>query len=240
MSDQNSETYYLKTKPRLMNRIEKNREYYERILIQRMTESKMAQIFSKANSEFEHQLPGLPYIGNETNPLAAGFVFATWCLTFFRALEREGIPLREIAKMMYEKMELDVESKSPEKKRNIKEFYFSAGMREVEMNRTKESQSKKYPEDWVSEYVEGDGQTFDFGIDFTECAICKFFEARNALRYAPIFCLSDYATYRAFDIGFQRTQNIVLGASKCEFRFKKDWETPRGWPPEDLDEGIII
>jgi hypothetical protein len=159
-----------------------------------------------------------------------------WCLPFFRSLEREGLSLREIAKITYEKMEHDVELKSAEKKRKVREFYFSPSMRTVEINRAEETKSGKYPGDWVSEYIEGDGKTFDFGIDFTECAICKFLEPHDALRYVPIFCLGDYATYRAFGIGFRRTQTIAHGASWCDFRFKKNWETPRGWPTEELAE----
>jgi hypothetical protein len=238
MPAQNSDGYYMKMKPLLMSGIEKERAYYEKVLIQHITQPKTEQLLNEARTEFENLLLKLPYIGNETNVLAAGFVSAAWCLGFFRSLEREGLTLREIAKMMYEKMEHDAESKSPDKKRKLKEFYFSPAMRGAEVERSAESLSRKYPGDWVSEYVEGDGENFDFGINFTECAIHKFFKQHDALRYTPIFCLSDYATYRAFDIGFKRTQNIVLGASACEFRFKKDWETPRGWPPEDLEEGI--
>jgi len=238
MSAQNSDNYYMRIKPQLMSGFEKEAAYYKNVLTQHMTESKVVQILNEAQSEFENQLPDLPYIGNETNVLAAGFVNATWSLAFFRGLEREGMTLRQIAEMMYAKMEQNVESKSPDSKRKVKEFYFSPQMREVENKRTKESLSGKYPADWVSEYVEGDGQNFDFGINFTGCAIYKFYEPRDALKYVPIFCLSDYASYRAFGIGFKRTRNLVLGASVCEFRFKKDWKTPRGWPPEDLDEGI--
>ena len=238
MPGQNSDAYYIKMKSLLMNRIEKERAYYEKVLIQHMTKPKIEQLFNEALSAFEDLLPKLPYIGNETNVLAAGFISAAWCLGFFLGLEKKGLTLREIAKMMYEKMELDAESKSLDKKRSLKEFYFSPKMREAELERTEISRSGKYPEDWVSEYVEGDGSNFDFGINFTECAIHKFFRHHEALRYTLIFCMSDYATYKAFSIGFKRTQNIVLGASRCEFRFKKDWETPRGWPPEDLEEGI--
>ncbi len=223
-----------------MSGIEKDREYYETALIQHMTKPKIEQLLNEARSEFVNLLPKLPYIGNETNVLASGFVNAAWCLGFFRGLEEEGLTLREIAKMMYEKMEHDAESKSQDKKRNLKEFYFSPKMRGAEVERSEKSLSGKYPGDWVSKYVDGDGKNFDFGINFTECAIHKFFSQHDALRYTPIFCLSDYASYTAFDIGFKRTQNIVLGASTCEFRFKKDWGTPRGWPPEDLEEGILF
>jgi hypothetical protein len=109
-------------------------------------------------------------------------------------------------------------------------------MRAMEIRRAKETQSGRYPGDFVSRFVEGDGENFDFGIDFTECAIYRFFEPRGGRKYVPIFCLGDYASYRAFNVGFRRTQAIINGSSWCDFRFKKDWVTPRGWPPEELEE----
>ncbi len=223
-----------------MENIEKDEKYYKRILHQYFPQSKIEQLLNEARVEFEKLLPQLPYIGGEANPLGGGFIAASWSLPFYRGLEKAGWSLYEIAKMSYEKMEHDIESKSSDKKRNVRKFYFSPQMRLVEIERAKVSKSGKYPADWVSEYVEGDGKDFDFGIDFIECAICKFLKPRDALKYVPIFCLGDYATYRAFGIGFKRTQKIISGAPFCDFRFKKDWETPRGWPPEQLEEEFLF
>ena len=236
MTEHNEENYYLKLKTKLMKDFKDVEGYMKNVLIQYLDQSKIEALLDKTRSQFETLLPTLPYVGGEANVLTDSLITCAWCLPLFQSLEREGLSLREIAKITYEKMEHDVESKSAEKKRKVREFYFSPSMRKAEITRSKETTSGKYPGDWVSEYVEGDGKAFDFGIDFTECAICKFLERHNALRYAPIFCLSDYATYRAFDIGFRRTQTIARGASRCDFRFKKDWKTPRGWPTEELEE----
>ena len=236
MTDHNEKNYYMNLKPKLMKDFKNVEDYMKNVLVQYFDQSKIEQVLRETGSEFEILLPTLPYVGGEANVLTDSLIMCAWYLPFFRALEGEGLSLREIAKIAYEKMEHDVESKSVEKKRKVREFYFSPSMQTVEINRSKETKSGKYPGDWVSEYVEGDGKIFDFGIDFTECAVCKFLEPHDALRYVPIFCLGDYATYRAFGIGFKRTQTIANGASWCDFRFKKDWETPRGWPTEELEE----
>ena len=236
MPANNEERYYLNIKPKIMTKIDKDEKYYKNVLLQYLSKSKIEQLLNETRIEFENSLPQLPYIGGDTNPLGDGFITASWCLPFFRSLEKEGLSLYEIAKISYEKMEYNVESKSADKKRNVRKFYFSPRMRLVEIQRAKETKSGKYPSDWVSEYVEGDGENFDFGIDFTECAICKLFKPHDALKYVPIFCLGDYASYRAFGIGFKRTQKIIFGAPMCDFRFKKDWITPRGWPPEQIEE----
>jgi hypothetical protein len=236
MTTHEEENYYVRIKPKLMEELEKTESYFKNVLTEYFDLLKIEQLLKEARVGYEDLLPQLPYIGGEENVLTEGLIGAAWSVPLFRGLEREGLSLREKAKITYERRESDIESKSLEKKNRVREFYFSPAMRDVEMKRASESQSGKYPGDWVEEYVEGDGVTFDFGINFTECALCKFFEPRGAMKYVPIFCLGDYATYRAFGIGFRRTQTIPNGAPFCDFRFKKDWETPRGWPPEELDE----
>lgn len=95
-----------------------------------------------------------------------------------------------------------------------------------------DSQLRRYPEDWVCEFVEGDGKDFDLGMDMTECGIYKFYKMQGAEQYVPYLCLGDYPQFRAFGIGMKRTQTLGNGAPKCDFRFKKRGKTPKGWPPE--------
>ena len=230
------ENYYLNAKPELMKDFGKTGEYLKGVLWQYFDQPKTDLLLAETRFAFEQLLPQLPYIGGEANVFTSALIRAAWCMPLFAALEKEGLSFREVVKIGYEQKEHDVESKSPEKRRKIREFYFSPAMRAVEIRRAKETQAGRYPGDFVSRFVEGDGQNFDFGIDFTECAIYRFFESRAGRRYVPIFCLGDYAAYRAFGIGFRRSQTIVNGASWCDFRFKKDWVTPSGWPPEALEE----
>ena len=49
--------------------------------------------------------------------------------------------------------------------------------------RASRSQQRHYSEDYVYEFVEGDGQTFDFGYDFYECAATE--TAGDRSRFGP-------------------------------------------------------
>lgn len=80
-------------------------------------------------------------------------------------------------------------------------------------------------------HVEGDGQTFDWGADYIECGIVKFIHSQGADELTPWLCRVDYATFGALGIGFKRTMTLAEGYEKCDFRFKKGFETPSGWPP---------
>jgi hypothetical protein len=58
-------------------------------------------------------------------------------------------------------------------------------MRRQKLQRAaRRSQARRYPGDWVFERIDGDGETFDFGIDMTECGIVKFLNAQGPLNSA--------------------------------------------------------
>jgi hypothetical protein len=104
------------------------------------------------------------------------------------------------------------------------------------------TQDRRYPGAWVATFVEGDGEAFDYGIDITECGICKFYAAQGAIELAPYMCLSDYVVSDAFDRGLVRYETLAEGAELCDFRYKKVRETfvnplRDGWPPKFLNRG---
>jgi hypothetical protein len=74
-------------------------------------------------------------------------------------------------------------------------------------------------------YVEGDGQEFDFGVDYTECAVCKFLRVENAFELAPYACALDQPVGELLGWGLTRTMTIAEGYPKCTFRFKRGGKT---------------
>ena len=92
----------------------------------------------------------------------------------------------------------------------------------------------------MSYFVEGTDEDFDYGLDITECGICKLYAAYGANKLSRYMCLSDYVVSKAFNRGLVRYKTIAEGADKCDFRFKKGRETfvyplRDGWPPQFLD-----
>jgi hypothetical protein len=85
---------------------------------------------------------------------------------------------------------------------------------------SRKSQQRQYPGDFVVHFVPGDGRTFDFGIDFTGCAIHKFFQAEGAGHFAKYMCRIDYLTTSFKGIELTRTGTIANGADKCDFRYR--------------------
>ena len=107
------------------------------------------------------------------------------------------------------------------------------------------SQMRKYSGDFVSSFIEGDGENFDFGLDITECGICKLYKAQGAEKLARYMCLSDYVVSKAFNRGLVRYKTIAEGSEKCDFRYKKGSDTfvnplREGWPPKFLEDDVVL
>ncbi len=75
------------------------------------------------------------------------------------------------------------------------------------------------------EYVEGDGQSFDFGIDYVECAAWSLLEAQGAPELAPCICAVDQLYSDTFGWGLGRTATLAEEGARCDFRFKRGRET---------------
>lgn len=79
--------------------------------------------------------------------------------------------------------------------------------------------------DFVYEYVEGDGERFDFGVDYLECAVWSFLKAQGTPELAPYVCALDQLYSDAFKWGLSRTSTLAEGGTRCDFRFRRGGET---------------
>ena len=102
------------------------------------------------------------------------------------------------------------------------------------------SQQRQYPQDFVASFIQGDGKNFDYGLDITECGICKLYSVHGAAKLARYMCLSDYVISTILvlrEMEGNRYETIAEGGGKCDFRYKKGRETfvyplRKGWPPD--------
>jgi hypothetical protein len=61
-----------------------------------------------------------------------------------------------------------------------------------------------------------------YGIDILECGICKLFKKHHYEKYASILCEVDEITSGIAGLKLVRKGTIANGASKCDFRFKRE------------------
>lgn len=231
--------YYMKNKAKLTAQFNKFLQISKEILLKRFNELEIEGIFNKMRSEFENLIPEIPYIGGRKNPFTSMLVDCVAMLAFYRTLEKMGMTYRQIGKFNYEFWEKinKIRVHKLEKTGQIPvDQYFNESYINFNKNLAKTLQQKKYPGDFVMEFVEGGGKTFDYGFRITECGIQKVFKKLGAEKYVPFICLSDFAQGNVYGFGFTRTQTIGNGDPICDHRFLKNSTTPRAWPPDNLQE----
>ena len=203
----------------------------------RIDEETIDTMSREASQELEALIPQILFLGGERSVFTPMIIQTAEVVALYRVCKRHGWDARESGELLYEVAEAYyAQSMSPMMKKNTGLLMYSWPVKRMWRKATQETMKREYPENWVGEYVEGDGRTFEYGLDFTECAASKFLKRHGAVEVAPYICLGDYARMRALGIGFKRTHSINMGGELCDFRFVKGHETPRAWPPKCLEE----
>ena len=175
----------------------------------------------EARQEYESLIPQLPYIGGRRNPHTQLIIAAAMFLALYKPLKAHGKPVEEIGAFTYEAVEAFYSSFPRFLLRLYGRLYFTRYTLYRTQKLALESQKRQYPGAWVSTFIEGDGEEFDWGVDYAECGICKFFHAQGADEFVPYMCQLDFIVSHWLEWGLARTTTIAQGAEKCDFRFKR-------------------
>jgi hypothetical protein len=208
----------------------------EKVLCARFGQSQARRLVQDICQEYEALALDAPYIGGEENVFTEWLTYGVYYLAVYRVLASQDQSVEQVGHIIYETYEAMADR--PQWMIDlVGGFKYGKGYVERLRAAAAVSQERRYPEDWVCTFVEGDGETFDYGLDVTECGICKFYHAHGADELAPYMCLSDYVVGRAFGRGLVRYKTIAEGAEVCDFRYKQGRETfvyplRNGWPPQ--------
>jgi len=229
------EASYESRKPRLLKDFDRSVSRSRPLLLSRYGEERAAAMMRESRREYEALIPQIPYIGDK-NPLLVFLLPASRHLAIYRALQRQGETVEAAGRLIGEMSEAELKAMPGIVRRLISRLWFSPWFRGRLRKRAAESQERQYPGGYVLTYVEGDGRSFDYGIDYTECASCKFLSAQGAMELAPYVCAVDRVASEMLGWGLTRTTTIAEGFEKCDFRFKKGGRTrvptPAGLQPQ--------
>ena len=230
-------SYYVANKARIVKELDPVIRQMRKFTAQSYGESLAATMVSEAMQEFERLLPQLPYIGGDKNSLTDTLAQSAGALAFYRVMKAHGTlrAVEETGRIIYQTAEAmafrtDAFSSVSEKMAQGKAA--QNGFKRM----ATWSQQRAYPDDWVLTFVEGNGKAFDFGVDYTECGIVKFYHAQGADELAPYLCLGDFPISQALGTGLVRTTTLARGGSRCDFRFKNGRPIQMEWTPDFLKE----
>jgi hypothetical protein len=211
----------------------------QEVLTARFGEDTAGTILRDAWQEYEALLPEVPGIGGEENLNAENLLVSAYCLAKHRVLTAHGQTTKQVGRIIYESFQAATDL--PGWLRGlVGRVKYGSKNQDRWREQAARSQKRQYPGDWVFTFVEGDGE-FDYGLDFTECGICKLYHAQGADELTPYLCLMDEVVSKAFDRGLVRHKTLAEGAGVCDFRFKAGRDTfvhplRDGWPPKFLHQ----
>lgn len=78
---------------------------------------------------------------------------------------------------------------------------------------------------WRLEYLPPQAGEYDYGIDYTRCAIFQLAQDAGAADFAPYICQSDAVGSSVLGWGLTRTQTLAQGGTHCNFRFRQGGQT---------------
>jgi hypothetical protein len=215
---------YLHRKKELMRAFDRRLALVKTTVSSWLGDEQAVRFMREARQEYEELIPRITYIG-ESSLVLTFFLPTTRYLAVYRALQKRGRTLEDAGYLIYLIATEDARAVPYVGRRLMEALWFSQWLRRLAKKRSIKSQQHIYPGNFVLTYVEGDGREFDYGIDYTECANCKFLRAENAFELAPYVCATDKPISELLGWGLTRPKTIAEGSPTCSFRFKKGGAT---------------
>lgn len=180
-------------------------------------------VVAEAEAIFDAMLPTMAYVDRPQHPLAPALFICSVNLSLYLALKQRGVDAHAFGSAMLNGLMRAPIPPMPQESNEalqtrLAHFAILA----------QESQTNAQPGEDVVEVVTG--ADFDWGYNVKSCAICHSAAQYDAMEVVPYMCAVDDVMSDKNNQGLRRTGSIALGASHCDFRYK------RGGQPQRLAE----
>lgn len=189
-------------------------------------------VTTEAEKRFEPLLPVVPDLGGAENVPIGDFPVAMWCVAYLEPMKAHGRTAEDLGKMIYDLFDSELRRVPETLRRTEGAKLFSPEYIERLKVWSGWTRKKEYPGNWVADFVPGEGANFDYGYDYTQCAIVEYLKAHGALEAAPYVCVNDFLKSRTYGTGLVRSKTLAMGFDVCNFRYKKDRPVRQDWATE--------
>ena len=222
MSKQN---YYVSRKPKMLKDFDKTANLVRNSVVASYGSDFADTIYQETRQEYEALIPQLPYIEGIRGSMLNSFLRITAQeLALYKAMKKQGKTAGEAWEICHEALRLRMKQFPKIKRWLLARFMFSSLVKKIARKRAEKGQQIKTG-DFEVKFVIGDGEEFDFGVDYVACGNYKFVLDQGAEEFAPYVCMSDIALSNALGWGLIRTETLADGCERCDFRFKKGGKT---------------
>jgi hypothetical protein len=217
-----TQNWYLQNRSWIMRQVRFALPHYRKHFAEAYGKAEGEAIARETLERFEVMLPDLPYIGGDENRNTRSLYMTAAWLAMYRSLQARGASVEEAARLIYLGTATFFGS-FPTRWLMRWQGRRLLGRKRIEHSKRAAaiSQERRYPDDWVFDVVEGDGQTFEVGTDYTECGVVKYLAREGAPELAPYLCWVDYPSFAAMHLRLDRTETLAQGGQRCDFRLSR-------------------
>ena len=212
------EDYYVDKKKYCVVFFKKAARNGKRAVIKKYGSEKGSRILDRVKTEFENLLPHIPYVG-EIEILKRQMLLTAIFLAFYRVL-KDDEKIGSIWSLCSNFNRETLMNMPGLMRKFLKMSTFSKRMKNRLKEQAEVHKRKNLADQW--DYVEGDGATFDYGMNMKKCAKLIFLKNMGAEEFAPYVCLIDKNFAECCDYGLKRTMVLAGGADYCDFRLSKN------------------
>jgi hypothetical protein len=216
------DNWYLQHRRRIMREVKLAIPHFRKLVAKSCGKDAGEAIAKETMQRFEALLPDIPYIGGDENRLTRSLYMSAAMLAMYQALRARGESAEGAARLIYlgassfygsfpTRLLLRWQGREQFSRKRVDQRRRDAAV----------SQRRRHPGDWVFNIVEGDGRTFEWGIDYAECGIVKYLSQQGAPELAPYLCWLDYPSFAAMRVRLVRTETLAQGCQRCDFRFAR-------------------
>ena len=217
---------------RLVGKLDRSLRRTSNLFVDKFGEEQAAVMRREVLDEFRSLIPEIPYIGGRRNPYTELLRGVAWGLAIYRVVLRHGGSVEDTGELIHWRNRARLERIPRVIRHGLGRNLFLRQMSRA----ARRSQARRYPGDWVLEVVNGDGESFDYGLDVTECGALKFLQKQGAEEMLPYICDVDYVMAEAMGYELRRTKTLAWGCDRCDFRISMDGVTFASWPPEFVEQ----
>lgn len=189
------------------------------LLLKYVDEEAVKNINEQAKKEYEALVQSIPEV-DERAPFWDEINFYSSWIAVNRAVKPYGVTVEQVGEMILEESFIKFNMREEKERQETKRSWFE-DQEAVYREKAVYSEEKKFADDWIYSFVKGDGKEFDFGLDFTSCAIYNFFKAQGEEELMPYICKVDYVWSDSNQLGLKRNYTIAQGDKCCDLRWKK-------------------
>jgi hypothetical protein len=212
--------YYSSRNAKLLNDFDETAAMVKDSVVARYGAAFADTLHSEIRREYEMIIPEIPYVkGPRGRALNTFLLITAQELAAWKAMKGLGKPAAEAWELCHQAIRART-GRIPRWKRWVwRRLMFSKLVRRIFARREKLGQTHRLG-DFEVQYLLGDGNEFDLGVNYLQCGNHRFAVEHGGEEFAPYVCMSDIALSDAMGWGLIRTQTLADGCDRCDFRFK--------------------